>query len=447
VTSKQNKEEILDSLIQAARKAGADAADALLVESVSAGVSYRLGKLEDVERAESTDLGLRVFVGAKVAFVSSNDLSKDRLAGLPERAVAMARLAPEDKYAGLAPKELLARDFPSLDLEDRDEPSTETLIERARAVEGAAMAVPGITNSEGGGASFGRSSIALATSEGFRGGYAATSHGIGVAVLGGEGTGMERDYAESSARHASDMEAPDVVGKRAGERTIKRLNPRQAKSQRAPVIYDPRVSASLIGSFAGAISGSSIARGVSFLKDKMGQAVFGPAINIIDDPHRLRGHRSKPFDGEGVANRKMALIENGVLTAWLLDTASAKQLGLTTNGHAARGTGGPPSPSTTNLYMAPGKLSPEELMADIKDGFYVTETMGFGVNGVTGDYSQGAAGFWIENGKIAYPVSGVTIASNLKDMFLNLTPANDLEFRHGTNAPTIRVEGMTIAGS
>ena len=447
MTSKQNKEEILDSLIQAARKAGADAADALLVESVSAGVSYRLGKLEDVERAESTDLGLRVFVGAKVAFVSSNDLSKDRLAGLPERAVAMARLAPEDKYAGLAPKELLARDFPSLDLEDRDEPSTETLIERARAVEGAAMAVPGITNSEGGGASFGRSSIALATSEGFRGGYAATSHGIGVAVLGGEGTGMERDYAESSARHASDMEAPGVVGKRAGERTIKRLNPRQAKSQRAPVIYDPRVSASLVGSFAGAISGSSIARGVSFLKDKMGQAVFGPAINIIDDPHRLRGHRSKPFDGEGVANRKMALIENGVLTAWLLDTASAKQLGLTTNGHAARGTGGPPSPSTTNLYMAPGKLSPEELMADIKDGFYVTETMGFGVNGVTGDYSQGAAGFWIENGKIAYPVSGVTIASNLKEMFLNLTPANDLEFRHGTNAPTIRVEGMTIAGS
>jgi PmbA protein len=446
VTSKQNKEEILDSLIQAARKAGADAADALLVESVSAGVSYRLGKLEDVERAESTDLGLRVFVGAKVAFVSSNDLSKDRLAGLPERAVAMARLAPEDKYAGLAPKELLARDFPSLDLEDRDEPSTETLIERARAVEGAAMAVPGITNSEGGGASFGRSSIALATSEGFRGGYAATSHGIGVAVLGGEGTGMERDYAESSARHASDMEAPDVVGKRAGERTIKRLNPRQAKSQRAPVIYDPRVSASLIGSFAGAISGSSIARGVSFLKDKMGQAVFGPAINIIDDPHRLRGHRSKPFDGEGVANRKMALIENGVLTAWLLDTASAKQLGLTTNGHAARGTGGPPSPSTTNLYMAPGKLSPEELMADIKDGFYVTETMGFGVNGVTGDYSQGAAGFWIEQGQLAFPVSEITIAGNLRDMFKTLTPANDLTFRYSTNAPTLRVESMTVAG-
>ncbi|HSM95784.1 MAG TPA: TldD/PmbA family protein [Rhizomicrobium sp.] len=445
--AKQNKEEILDSLIQAARRAGADAADALLVEGVSAGVSYRLGKLEDVERAESTDLGLRVFVGARVAFVSSTDLSKERLAELPERAVAMARLAPEDKYAGLAPKDLLARDFPSLDLEDAHEPSTETLIERAKGVEGAAMAVKGITNSEGGGASFSRSAIWLATSEGFRGGYASTSHGIGVAVLAGEGTGMERDYAQSSARHASDMEAPDVVGKRAGERTIKRLNPRQAKSQRAPVVYDPRVSASLVGSFAGAISGSSIARGVSFLKDKMGEAVFSPSINIIDDPHRVRGLRSRPFDGEGVANRKMALIENGVLKAWLLDIASAKQLGLTTNGHAARGTGGPPSPSVTNLYMAPGTVSPEDLIADIKDGFYVTETMGFGVNGVTGDYSQGAAGFWIENGRIAYPVSGVTIASNLKDMFLNLTPANDLEFRYGTNAPTIRVEGMTIAGS
>jgi PmbA protein len=447
LANKQNKEEILDRLIQAARKAGADAADALLVESVSAGISYRLGKLEDVERAESTDLGLRVFVGARVAFVSSTDLSKDRLAELPERAVAMAKLAPEDKYAGLAPKDLLARDWAPLDLEDPNEPSTDTLIARARDVESAAMAVKGITNSEGGGASYGRSAIALATSEGFRGGYAGTSYGIGVAVLAGEGTSMERDYAQSSARHAADMETPGAVGKRAGERTVKRLNPRQAKSQRAPVVYDPRISASLVGSFAGAISGASIARGVSFLKDRMGQPVFGPSINIIDDPHRVRGLRSKPFDGEGVANRKMALIENGVLTAWLLDIASARQLGLVTNGHAARGTGGPPAPSTTNLYMAPGTLSPDELMADIKDGFYVTETMGFGVNGVTGDYSQGAAGFWIENGKIAYPVSGVTIAGNLKDMFLNLTPANDLEFRHGTNAPTIRVEGMTIAGS
>jgi PmbA protein len=446
VTKKQDKQDILASLIRGARSAGADAADALFVEAVAAGVSYRLGKLEDVERAESFDLGLRVFVGSRVAFVSSTDLSADRLAELPERAVAMAKLAPEDKYAGLAPKDLLATKFPSLDLEDPSEPSTETLIERAKTAEAAAMAVKGITNSEGGGASFSRSAIALATSEGFYGSYAGTNHSIGVAVLGGEGTGMERDYDEHSARHAGDLKNPAAVGKSAGERTIARLNPRSVKSQKVPVVYDPRASSGLVGHFAGAISGASIARGVSFLKDKMGAAIFAPSINIIDDPHRIRGPRSKPFDGEGVRNEKMALIEKGVLKMWLLDTASARQLGLTTNGHAARGTGGPPAPSTTNLYMAPGPLSRDELIADIKQGFYITELMGMGVSNVTGDYSRGAAGFWIENGKIAYPVSGVTVASNLKDMFLNMTPANDLEFRHGTNAPTIRVEGMTLAG-
>jgi PmbA protein len=447
VPRKPDPQQILDRLIASARAAGADAADALIVESTSASVSYRLGKLEDVERAESADLGLRVFVGERVAFVSSTDHSERGLAELPERAVAMARLAPEDKYAGLAPSSLLARAFPALDTEDPQEPPAETLIEWARAVEGAAMAVPGITNSEGGGASYGRSAIALATSNGFFGRYAATSHSIGVAVLGGEGSLMERDYDQASARHAGDLESPEAVGRRAGERTIARLNPRKVKSAPVPVIYDPRVSAGLVGHFAGAISGASIARGVSFLKDRMGEAVFAPGINIIDDPHRLRGLRSKPFDGEGVANKRMALIENGVLKTWLLDCASAKQLGLTTTGHAARGTGGPPSPSSTNLYMEPGSATPEELMADIAEGFYVTELMGMGVNGVTGDYSRGATGFWIENGKIAYPVSGVTVASNLKEMFRNLTPANDLVFRYGTNAPTLRVEGMTLAGA
>ncbi len=445
--TKPDPQTLLGRLIAAARAAGADAADALLVESVSAGVSYRLGKLEDVERSESADLGLRVFVGAKVAFVSSTDLTGKALAELPERAVAMARLAPEDKYAGLAPGELLARDWQDLDLEDAAEPSAETLIERARTVEGAAMAVPGITNSEGGGAGFSRSAIALATSEGFYGRYAGTSHSVGVAVLAGEGTGMERDYDGASARHGADLESPEAVGRRAGERTIARLNPRKAKSAALPVVFDPRVAGGIVGHFAGAISGSSIARGVSFLKDRMGQAVFAPGISIVDEPHRRRGLRSKPFDGEGVANTRMALIDQGVLTAWLLDCASARQLGLTSNGHAARGTGGPPSPSTTNLYMEAGSLTPEALMADIKDGFYVSELMGMGVNAVTGDYSRGASGFWIENGKIAYPVSGVTIAGNLKDMFAKLTPANDLVFRYGTNAPTLRIEGMTLAGA
>ncbi|HEX3755203.1 MAG TPA: metallopeptidase TldD-related protein [Rhizomicrobium sp.] len=443
----RDPQDILGSLIQAARRAGADAADALYIESVSSSVSYRLGKLEDVERAEGADLGLRVFVGQKVAFVSSTDLSQDATAALPGRALAMARLAPEDKFAGLAPKEKLARNIPALDLEDAAEPSADRLIELAREVEGAAMAVKGITNSEGGGASFSRSAVALATSEGFYGRYAGTSHSIGVAVLAGADTGMERDHDFATARHTGDLESAAEVGRRAGERTVKRLNPRKVKSQAVPVAFDPREAASLIGHFAGAISGTSIARGVSFLKDRMGQAVFAPGVTVIDDPHRMRGLRSKPFDGEGVANQRRALIDKGVLTTWLLDCASARQLGLETTGHAARGTGGPPAPSATNLYLEPGPLSPQALIADIRQGFYVTELMGMGVNGVTGDYSRGAAGFWIENGELAYPVSEVTIAGNLKDMFAQLTPANDLVFRQGTNAPSIRVEGMTIAGA
>jgi PmbA protein len=446
VTDRPDPKETLDDLIRAARRAGADAADAILVSSVSASVSYRLGRLEDLERAESRDLGLRVFAGERVAFVSSTDLSPQTLGELPGRALAMARLAPEDPFASLAPAERLARSWPSLDLEDFAEPPADVLIERARVVEGAAMAVAGITNSEGGGASFGRSEIALATSEGFFGSYAGTSHGLGVAVLAGQGTAMERDYDSVSARHAGDLESVEDVGRRAGERTVARLNPRKTKSQAVPVVFDPRVASSLIGHFAGAISGAAIARGVSFLKDSMGAQVFARGISIIDDPHRLRGLRSKPFDGEGVRNARSALVDDGVLTTWILDCASAKQLGLQTTGHAARGTGGPPSPSTTNLYMQSGTLSRTALLADIAQGFYVTELMGMGVNGVTGDYSRGASGFWIENGNVSYPVAGVTIAGNLKDMYRHLAPANDLVFRHGTNAPTLRVEGMTVAG-
>ena len=444
---REEAQAILEQLLARAKHAGADAADALLVDGVSASVSYRLGKLEDVERAESSDLGLRVFVGQRIAFVSSTDFSPGALAALPERAVAMAKLAPEDAFACLADKDRLARQWPDLDIEDPSEPSADLLIERARSLEGAAMAVKGVTNSEGGSASFGRSSVALATSEGFFGQYAGTTHSVGVAVVAGEGTAMERDYASASARHGGDLEGAEIVGKRAGERTVARLHPRKAKSQAVPVVYDPRVSRGLVGHFAGAISGASIARGVSFLKDRLGQKVFSDAITIVDDPHRKRGQRSKPFDGEGVANQRRALIEKGMLTTWLLDCSSAKQLGLATTGHAARGTGGPPMPSSTNLYMEAGTLSPDALMADIKEGFYVTELIGMGVNGVTGDYSRGAAGFWIENGKIAFPVSEVTIAGNLKEMFLHVTAANDLVFRYGTDAPTVRVDGMMVAGA
>ncbi len=445
--ARRDPQAILSSLLEAAKKCGADAADALFVEGVSSSVSYRLGKLEDVERAENYDVGLRVFVGQKIAFISSTDLSPEALEALPGRAVTMARLAPEDKFAGLAPSDRLAKSIPALDLEDAGEPSADLLIERARAVEAAALAVKGVTNSEGGGASFSRSAVALATSTGFYGRYAATSHSIGVAVLAGEGTGMERDYDQASARHAADLRGPEDIGRTAGEKAVKRLNPRSMKSQSVPVVFHPDEAGGLLGHFAGAISGAAIARGVSFLKDRMDTAIFAPGINIIDDPHRVRGLRSKPFDGEGVANARRALIDGGRLTSWLLDCASARQLGLETTGHAARGTGGPPSPSSTNLYLEAGKLSVKDLIADIKQGFYVTELMGMGVNGVTGDYSRGAAGFWIENGQIAFPVSEVTIAGNLKDMFASLVPASDLEFRHGVNAPTVRIEGMTLAGA
>jgi PmbA protein len=438
---------ILAAVLDGAKKAGADAADALFVEGVSSSVSYRLGKLEDVERAESYDLGLRVFAGNRVAIVSSTDFSAEALAALPARAMAMARLAPEDRFAGLAPKERLARDIPALDLEDPAEPAADALIERAREVEAAALAVKGVTNSEGGGASFSRSAVALATSTGFYGRYAGTSHSIGVAVLAGEGTAMERDYDHASTRHAGDLRAAADIGRSAGEKAVRRLNPRSMKSQTVPVVFHPDEAVGLLGHFAGAISGAAIARGVSFLKEKMGQAIFAPGIRIIDDPHRVRGLRSKPFDGEGVANARRALIDDGKLTSWLLDCASARQLGLETTGHAARGTGGPPAPSITNLYLEAGTASVQELIGDIKQGFYVTELMGMGVNSVTGDYSRGAAGFWIENGEIAFPVSEVTIAGNLIDMYARLVPASDLEFRHGTNAPTVRIDGMTLAGA
>lgn len=440
--------DIASMLVERAKRAGADAAEALVVEGTSLGVSWRLGKLEDVERSEGRDLGLRVFIGKRQASVSSTDLTEAALGPMIERAVAMARVAPEDPYCGLAEPHLLARDWPELDIDDRSAPpSAEDLAAMAAAAEEAALAVNGVTNSSGAGASYGRSGVTLVTSSGFAGAYAGTSSSFSCSVLAGEGTGMERDYDFSSARHAADLDKASDVGRRAGEKAVRRLNPRKVNSQSVPVVYDPRVSGGLIGHFAGAISGTAIARGTSFLKKAMGTDVFSKGISIVDDPHMKRGLRSKPFDGEGVKNRRTMLVEEGRLTTWLLDTATARQLGLETTGHAARGTGGPPSPSTTNLYMEAGCLNVRELIADIKQGLYVTEMIGMGVNGVTGDYSRGASGFWIENGDISFPVSEITVAGNLRDMFLNMTPADDLEFRYGTNAPTVRVEGMTIAGT
>lgn len=437
---------LLQDLIRKAKAAGADAADAVLFDNASMSLSQRFGKTEQLERSESGDLGLRVFVGKRQAIVSSTDRGAKALEELVERAVAMARVVPEDPFTGLADPDQLAREFPDLDVLDTSEPSAETLIERASAAEEAALAIQGVTNSEGADANWSRSAIAIAASNGFAGAYGVSRQSLSVSVLAGEGTGMERDYDYDSKVYGGDLRAAADIGREAGERAVRRLNPRRVKSCKVPVLFDPRVSRGLLGHLTGAISGPSIARGTSFLKDKMGERIFPESITIIDDPHVKRGLRSRPFDAEGIATSRRNLIEEGRLTTWLLDLRSSRQLGLTTTGHAARGTSGPPGPAPANVYMAAGTVSRDDMIGAIDDGLYVTELMGMGVNGVTGDYSRGAAGFWIEKGRIAYPVNELTIAGNLKEMFLNLTPASDLELRFGMDAPTVRLDGLTIAG-
>jgi PmbA protein len=435
-------------IVSRARAAGADAADAVLGASASVDVSVRLGALEDVGRSEEEELGLRVFVGRRSASVSTSDLSSAAMDMLVERAVAMAREAPEDQWAGLAPEDrLLKGAIPDLDLHDGDEPSPASLKEAALAAEDAARAVPGVTNSEGGGASAARATWALATSHGFAGAYQTTSHGIQASVLAGGGeAAMVRDYAYHSARHRRFLDAPDAIGRTAGERAVARVSPIQPNSGPMPVIFDPRVGSSLIGHLVGAIAGAAIARGTSFLLGKLGKRVFADGITITDDPHRPRGLRSRPFDGEGLGVSPTDLVREGVLQTWLLESASARQLGLEPTGHAVRGGSGAPGVGTSNTYLAPGKASRDDLFAGIARGIYVTELIGMGVNGVTGDYSRGAAGFLIEDGAITRPVDEFTIAGNLADMFLNLTAANDLEFRYATNVPTLRIDGMTVAG-
>lgn len=438
---------LLDDLVAKAKKAGADAADAVHFSSTGLSHAQRLGAPERLEREESHDVGLRVLLGKRQAIVSSTDLAADSLDELVERALAMAKVVPEDPYCGLAAPEELAGSVPDLDILDEAEPAPEVLIERARACEEAARAVGGVTNSEGAEASWSRVAIALVTSNGFAHGYARSGHSVGVSVIAGEGLGMESDYEFASAVYGKELADPAEVGRRAGERAVQRLGAKKPPTRRLPVVFDPRVANSLLRHLAGAISGPSIARGTSFLKDKLGQQIFAAGITIVDDPHRPHGLASKPFDGEGLANRRMNIVEDGRLTTWVLDLSSARQLGMTSTGHAARGTSSPPSPSTSNLYMEPGKATPAELMADIEEGFYVTGLMGMGINGVTGDYSRGAHGFRIEKGEITTPISEATVAGNLKQMFLNLTPANDLTFKYATNAPTLRIDGMTLAGN
>ncbi len=434
-----------ERLVKLARTAGADAADAVAVRSLALAIELRDGAVEETESAEGDDLGLRVLVGQRQAVVSTNDLAGD-LNALVERAVAMARAAPEDDYAGLADPALLAHKFPDLDLMDSEMPSVAALEAMARAAEQAALAVPGVAKSGGASASAGFGGMVLVTSTGFRGAFLGSNHGLSMTAIAGEGTAMERDYDYSAVRHAADLEAPEKIGRSAGERTVARLNPRKISTRKVPVVFDRRIAGTLVSHLASAANGSAVARKTTFLRDKMGQKLFADGIDIVDDPLRRRGLRSRPFDGEGVAGKELKLIDGGVLRSWLLDCATARELGLATTGHASRGVSTVPSPAATNLHMAAGSVSPEELIADIKDGFYVTDLIGMGANMVTGDYSRGASGFWIENGERTYAVSEVTIAGHLLDIFRSLTPANDLEFRFGTNAPTLRMEELTVAG-
>ena len=441
-------EERAGALVEAARKAGADAADVLYVGEASTEVQVRLGALEDVARSEGEEIGLRLFVGSRSASVSSSDLSAGALAALVERAAAMAREAPEDPYAGLAPAARLLRGAaPDLGADDGADPSPVELKDRALATEEAARAAPGITNSEGAGISAGRTVVALATSHGFCRGYTTSGYGAYVSVIGGEGGGMQRDSASHSVRHYADLDAPDVLGRLAAERTVKRLNPGKLASGTMPVFFDPRIGGSLLGNLIGAMSGPSIARRTSFLLGREDELLFDPSIVIVDDPHRPRGLKSKPFDGEGVATAPSRLVDGGRVTGWLLNAASARQLGLETTGHATRGIGGAPGTGATNVHLEPGKLSPAELMGDVTVGLYVTEMIGSGVNPVTGDDSRGASGFVIRDGALAEPVDEITIAGNLLAMYRALVPANDLEHRRAVNVPNLRVDGMTVAGA
>jgi PmbA protein len=438
--------DLAERLVVAARRAGADAADAVAVRGVSLSVEVRDGAAEETQRSEGDDMGLRVLVGKKQAVVSTNDIEGDGVDALAERAVAMARAAPEDRFAGLADEKLLARNFPALDLLDPDMPSIDVLEGRAHEAEAAALAVTGVTKSAGASASAGIGGMVLVTSHGFRGTTISSSHSIAMSAIAGTGTGMETDYDFTSTLHAADLESAQKIGRGAGERAVRRLNPRKVTTRRVPVVFDARISGSLVGHLTSGANGSAIARKTSFLKDKLGGQILPRGLDIVDDPLRKRGLRSRPFDAEGVGARVQKIVEDGVLKTWLLDSATARELDLQTTGHAQRGISSTPSPGPTNLHLTPGSKNPQEMIAEIEDGFFVTSLIGMGVNIVTGDYSRGAAGFWIENGELTYPVSEVTIAGQLLEMFRGLEPANDLVFRYGTNAPTIRLECLTVAG-
>jgi PmbA protein len=440
-------ENLLSDVVAAALKAGADAAEAVSAERRALSITVRMGDLEEVEREESRDLGLRVFVDGRQATVSGSDISPTARAQLVERAVAMARLAPQDPYAGLADPALLAKGpFPDLDLFDSGEAAPEALEERARTAEAAARAVDKVTNSDGGSASWGASEWLIVTSGGFSGRHRASSFSVSASAIAGDETGMETGSDWRTVRWQADLPGAELIGTEAGRRAAARLGARKIDSRTAPVIFENRLATSLLGPLMGAISGPSIARGTSFLKDRLGQPVFAKGVFLREDPHRPRGLGSSPFDDEGVANQARAIIDDGVLTTWLLNTASARQLGLTTTGHASRGLAGPPGVSTTNLTLEPGELDCAGLMREAKEGLLVTSMFGPSLNANTGDWSVGCSGVWFEDGEPAYPVTEITVAGNLKDIYARLVPGSDLEIRGSANSPSLLVDALAIAG-
>jgi len=449
--NKLDDKDVMNILIDTALSSGASAADCVLSRSRGVSLTRRLGKDETIERYEDFDTGLRVFVGNKIASVSTNENSETAIKDVARRAVDMAKIAPQDDFSLIASQEIL-EEFPinealSVDSYDKVEPNIDIIRDRAKEVEDTALSVKGITNSDGADASWGEGETLLMTSNGFFGCSKKSNHSVSVVVIAEKNGKMERDYDYSSKVFGEDLKTSKQIGLEAANKTLARMGATKPVTGKYPVIFDPRVSRSIAGHFASAINGSAIARKTSFLKDMLNKQVANTSINIVDDPFLERGLGSRLFDAEGLGSRKYTLIKDGVLQQWLLDLSSAKQLNLKPFGNAKRGISGPPSPGTSNFMILPGKITPENLIKGISNGFYVTDMIGSSVSMITGDYSRGASGFWIKNGKLSMPITEATIAGNLKEMFMTLQPANDLDFSHSMNSPTLLIEGMTIAGN
>ena len=450
-TKKLNDKDIMNLLIDTAIANGATSTDCVLSRSRGISITRRLGKDENIQRYEDFDTGLRVFVDNKISSVSTNENSEEALKEVAKKAVEMAKIAPEDEYSLIASKELLKK-FPIkennfIDSYDSVEPNIDIIRKRASEVEDTALSVKGITNSDGADASWGEGETLLMTSNGFFGSSKKSNHSVSVVVIAEKNGKMERDYDYSSKVYGEDLKDGKNIGREAAKKTLARIGAEKPVTGQYPVIFDPRVSRSIASHFASAINGSSIARKTSFLKDSLNNNIANKAVTLIDDPFLKRGLGSRLFDAEGLGTSKNVLINDGVLENWLLDLSSAKQLGMAPTANAKRGISGPPSPGITNLFLLPGEDTPESLISGVSNGFYVTDMIGSSVSMVTGDYSRGASGFWIKNGKLSIPITEATIAGNLKDMFKTLKPANDLDFSHSINCPTILIEGMTIAGN